>query len=346
MAAAGSAARDRRTTRARTAESAADAVAAGIRGRLAEAGERLEWLGLQPFVGRPRDRRRRRCRDAARWHRCQPARRAALSSRSPSASGPRHRYVRGARSDGVRRRSQRAPPTVSNAGRPSRATRSGRARCCGSGACSARRRTSPARWSRISGSLQLGAVRTDDLPAELAALNGQRSTYIAMADREQANDVGRRLLQGLDSGRWPIDARARRTLSRAVHGAATRNRGGSPVRSSDVWRDTDGRLSARGQRVFAEARTRRACSCCGDRTARTPRRSRRRADRFFDVPAATAAAWQLIDPEGHVIAGDAAARRDRVARIIGNSEYPWTLHTWTDSPTRQARAAAARSCSR
>ena len=52
------------------------------------------------------------------------------------------------------------------------------------------------------------------------------------------------------------------------------------------------------------------------------------ADRFFDVPATVSIAWQLVDPEGRMISGRAAAPPMLLARIIGNSEYPWTLHTW------------------
>jgi hypothetical protein len=52
--------------------------------------------------------------------------------------------------------------------------------------------------------VQLGAVDSGDLPAELAGLLGQRSTYLAMADPQHANVVGRQILKGLDGGRWSI----------------------------------------------------------------------------------------------------------------------------------------------
>ena len=134
---------------------------------------------------------------------------------------------------------------------------------------------------------ELGAVRTDDLPAELAGLTGQRSTYIAMSAPEQANDIGRRMLRGLDSGRWLIDARHGGTLSRAVHGTAAGVVDARQLRSARCGATGRPPVDAGPARVRRRSRDRgRVCSCCGDRTARTARRSRRSADRFFDVPAA------------------------------------------------------------
>jgi signal transduction histidine kinase len=38
-----------------------------------------------------------------------------------------------------------------------------------------------------------------------------------------------------------------------------------------------------------------------------------------------------VDPESQTIAGDADAPTRPVTRIIGNAEYPWTLHVWAPS---------------
>jgi signal transduction histidine kinase len=55
------------------------------------------------------------------------------------------------------------------------------------------------------------------------------------------------------------------------------------------------------------------------------------APEFFAVPS-PGAAWRLADPEGQLIAGDVALPTRAVVRIIGNSEYPWTLQVADDSP--------------
>ena len=177
----------------------------------------------------------------------------------------------------------------------------------------------------------VGAVESGDLPAELAALHGQRSTYLAMTDRRNANAVGRQILQGLDGGRWSL-TRGAAELYREPFSDERPESWTLANALSDVWRDTDGRLPARGQRVV------------GSTEGIAPRvlvlwRSNGtfsaalavRVDRFFSPPAAPAA-WQLIDPDGHVIGGEAARPSRSVARVIGNLEYPWTLYTWTGPP--------------
>jgi signal transduction histidine kinase len=177
--------------------------------------------------------------------------------------------------------------------------------------------------------VQLGAVDSGDLPAELAGLHGLRATYLGMADRQQANVVGRQILLGLDSGRWPI-TRGAAELYREPFGEERPDSWTLASALSDVWRDTDGRLSSRGQRLIGGTDASRVLvlwRSLGTSTAALAVR----VDRFFDRPAA-AADWQLTDPEGNVIGGTAARPPESVARVIGNMEYPWTLYAWTNSP--------------
>jgi len=51
---------------------------------------------------------------------------------------------------------------------------------------------------------ELGAVRTEDLPADLAGLTGQHAVYLAMGDRDGERRVAAQVSQGLDGGRWLI----------------------------------------------------------------------------------------------------------------------------------------------
>jgi signal transduction histidine kinase len=98
---------------------------------------------------------------------------------------------------------------------------------------------------------------------------------------------------------------------------------------NDVWREADGRLSARGQRVAGTAGgpVLVLWRSSGDRTALLAAF----AHAFLDLPS-SGVTWQLVDPEGRVIAGAAARSSRSVARIIGNAEYPWTLHVGGASP--------------
>ena len=176
--------------------------------------------------------------------------------------------------------------------------------------------------------VDLGAVPIDNLPAELAGLNGLQATYQAMAAHEQASAVGRRILQGLDSGRWLI-ARGPAELYRDPFDEPRPESWRLAAALSDVWRDTDGQLPARGQRVVPGLETTASSVLVLWRSNGISSAAMAViADRFFYVPATMSTAWQLVDPEGRVISGSAGAPPDALARIVGHSEYPWTLRTW------------------
>jgi signal transduction histidine kinase len=176
--------------------------------------------------------------------------------------------------------------------------------------------------------VQLGAVDSGDLPAELAGLLGQRSTYLAMANPQHANVVGRQILNGLDSGRWPI-TRGAAELYREPFTEERPELWTLASALSDVWRDMDVRVPARGHRVIGGTdRTASRVLVLWRSTGTSTAALAVRVDRFFALPASTAD-WQLTDPEGHLIGGAAARPSRSVARVIGNMEYPWTLYTWT-----------------
>ena len=177
----------------------------------------------------------------------------------------------------------------------------------------------------------LGAVRTDDLPAELAGLDGQRSALLAMGDRAGAERVAAQLLQGLDGGRWIITRGAAEFYRDEVSTTARPDSWWLADALSDVWHDATTGLPARGQRVFSRD---------GREVLVVWRSSGARAAllaafvrSFFPSPAASGTAWQLADPEGQLLStSDVAAPPRSVTRIIGNAEYPWTLRLWQVSP--------------
>jgi signal transduction histidine kinase len=185
----------------------------------------------------------------------------------------------------------------------------------------------------------LGAVRTDDLPAELAGLNGQRSAYLALGDRKGERRIAAQLLQRLDSGRWLITRGAAEFYRDEVSATSRPDSWRLADALSDVWHEGDGgRLPARGQRVFG--RDGRGVLVLWRSSGSRAALLAAFAESFFTSPPFGGTAWQLAGPEGHVIVGDIAAPARSVARIIGNSEYPWTLHVWAGS---QPRASARNS---
>jgi two-component system, OmpR family, phosphate regulon sensor histidine kinase PhoR len=172
----------------------------------------------------------------------------------------------------------------------------------------------------------LGAVRTEGLPADLAGLAGQRAVYLAMGDRDGERRVATQMSQGLDGGRWLVTRGVAEYLRDEVGGPDRPDSWRLADALSDVWRATQGRLTARGQRVLSK-NGRGVLVLWRSDAARTALLAAF-ADRLITPPASAAIAWQLVDPAGQLIAGAAAVRPRSVARIIGSAEYPWTLHVW------------------
>ncbi len=176
----------------------------------------------------------------------------------------------------------------------------------------------------------LAAVRTDGLPAELAGLAGQRSAYVAMGDPEHERRLAAQLLQGLDGGRWRITRGAAEFYRNEVSTASRPDSWRLADALTEVWRERDGgRLPARGQRVFR--RDGRSVLVLWRSSAGRTALLAAFAQGLFPAGTSAGIVWQLADPEGQPIAGDVAAPAQSVARIIGNSDYPWTLHVWATS---------------
>jgi signal transduction histidine kinase len=173
-----------------------------------------------------------------------------------------------------------------------------------------------------------GDVWIEGLPAELAGLEGQRATLITMGDGRRAHAVASALANNLDRGRWAI-----------TRGVAEFYRdGASSDTPPDAWRlayalsetmgEANGRLSARGQRII---RTDRGSvlvmwRTSGERAALLAAF----APAFLAGDALNSAGWQIADADGQTIAGGAAPSHT-AARILGHSDYPWTVRTWNPS---------------
>ncbi len=173
----------------------------------------------------------------------------------------------------------------------------------------------------------------EGMPAELAGLEGQRATLLAMGDRESARRVSAELVEHLDRGRWPI-ARGLAEFHRDKNSVTARPDSWNLAEAlHETVRQWDGRLSGRGQQLVETERGMVLVlwRSSGPRTVLLAAF----ADKFFSVPAAEGLAWRLVDAGGDVVAGSSAAPLQSAIRILGSSEYPWTVHTWsTASRTR------------
>ena len=186
---------------------------------------------------------------------------------------------------------------------------------------------------------ELGGTLTDDLPAELAGLIGQHTTHLALADAPRAGAVAEQIRRGLDAGRWVI-GRGTAELYRERFPEPRPRSWALANALSDVWRETNGRLTSRGQRVFADAPPNPGVLVMWRANGAAIAALAAPIDRFFELPTPASTMWQLVDPEGRVIRGPSTSATPSVARIIGNSEYPWTLHTWVESRAAVQRGRA------
>ena len=186
---------------------------------------------------------------------------------------------------------------------------------------------------------ELGAARASELPSELAGLIGQKAVHLALADERGANVIAERIRRGLDQGRWLI-ARGAAELYREPFSDPRPPSWALANALSDVWRETDGRVTPRGQRVFAAAGPNPSVLVMWRSNGIANAALTAPMDGFFELAAPAATSWQLVDPEGRVIRGPNTRDPRAVARIIGNSESPWTLHAWVESPAGAERGRA------
>jgi signal transduction histidine kinase len=170
----------------------------------------------------------------------------------------------------------------------------------------------------------LGSIRTDSLPAEFASLYGQRAALAALGDDAAQRQVANQLLHGLDGGRWLITEGAAEFYREEISTSSRPSSWQLAAALSAVWRETRPEPGPRGQRVI---RTNAESVLVmwrsnGQRTvllASFP-------EALLKPAASNALRWHLADSEGLRLAGDAAPPQS-AARIIGGG-LPWTLRVW------------------
>ena len=149
---------------------------------------------------------------------------------------------------------------------------------------------------------RLGATRTDNLPAELVGLDGQRAVAQALGDIEGARAIGTTLLQGLHGGRWLITRGPAEFYRDGLTTAAVPDDWQLARAMADVWQRTEGRLPARGQLVVATDKRSVLViwRSAGNRTALLTAWS----DQFFRTASTETVRWQLADADGRILSGD------------------------------------------
>jgi signal transduction histidine kinase len=177
-------------------------------------------------------------------------------------------------------------------------------------------------------------VRTSRLPSELTGLYGQRAVLRALGDRAGEARLGKELVQALDAGRWPL-LRGPAEFYRDDFGDVPRpGSWGLAAALDDVWRESGGTMSSRGQRVF-EGKPSAILVLWRSNGTRSALLATF-ADAFFRPIASDSLDWRLADPGGRLLSGAPSVPQHAVTRVIGTSDYPMTLNVWSLTPTQGA----------
>jgi signal transduction histidine kinase len=306
-------------------ESTADAMAAAIRGRLADAGDRLSaWLS-DPSAPPPAIGNAVILAIDGTATRLTPAGGLPFVPVVPEDDVARHfdaveilEYRNGARAIAAARYlalAAHADPRVC-AGALFRLGRVSRGAGDYTRALSA--------YERLS---DLTDVRVGNLPADLAGLLGKREVLVALGKQDEAAAVDRSVQHGLDEGRWRV-ARGEAVLyrERASHLPLPDSwRLADAV--SEAWRAPAGRLPGRGHRTFSD-HGRAVLLVWRSSGARTALLAAFVDSFLVPPPGAAANVWRLSDAEGRPLTGVGPASAVAVARVL-DAEYPWKLEVWS-----------------
>lgn len=174
-----------------------------------------------------------------------------------------------------------------------------------------------------------GAVLAGGLPAELAGLDGMRLTRAAAGDEAGEGQIAAQIARLIDEGRWQL-ARGPAEFYREMGGR-------QPKPESWLLAEALARLWDAAETGHPSAGSIRVIDVDGRPVLAIWRSNGVRsaalagfADRFVTRSVTAGYAYQLTDAAGQRIAGVASTPTETVARIIGDPQNPWMLRIWYD----------------
>jgi signal transduction histidine kinase len=177
---------------------------------------------------------------------------------------------------------------------------------------------------------RMGDVRAGSYPAAMAAILGRREVFLARKDADGARAAGALLQRGLDEGRWVV-TRAQAERYREAATVARPANWSLAAATSDVWTTADGRLPPRGQQtVVVDGR---AIVVIWRASAERTLLAGAFLDQFFADVRSDGARWRLVDgPTGRRLAGDDGTSTSASITRTVSAEYPWTLEVSSEGP--------------
>jgi signal transduction histidine kinase len=176
---------------------------------------------------------------------------------------------------------------------------------------------------------QLGDVTAGGLPADLVGLDGQRLTRAAAGDQTGEQRIAAQIARFIDDGRWLLP----RGPAEFYREMSTRKpKPESWLLAEAVARlwetEVKGRSSASGLRVV-EVEGRPVLAIWRSNALRSAVLASF-AEGFMSRNIAAGFAFQLTDAAGQRVAGAASAPSQTVARVIGDPRNPWMMRIWPD----------------
>lgn len=316
-------------------ENGADAIAAGVRGRLAEAGEQLSrWISAPGSPVPARDDAVVVVTAGVRMHVSPHRALPFVPGNVPNQPADRVFADAEAIEFGSNRPADAAATYRKLSQHPDKQTRAEALLRLGR-VLRKNRKFEDARRAYRS-LFQLGDAIAGGIPAELAGLDGERLISAAMADHAAEQRLAAQIAQWIDAGRWPLTRGSAEFYREAVTREPKPDSWLLAEAMADLWDvETKAPPSPGGHRmVNIQGRSVLvAWRSNGQRVAAMAGF----AERFSakDVPAGYA--YQLSDAAGQRIAGPAAVPSPAVVRIIGDPPNPWMMRVWSTVSETEGR---------
>jgi signal transduction histidine kinase len=170
---------------------------------------------------------------------------------------------------------------------------------------------------------QSGAVRFKHLPARFIALYQQHALAKASGDAERERSLRGSLVKGLNSGEWLLTRDTAAWYREQLQIQGRPDTWALAEAIEGVVQGSGAPLPARGQRVFNTSA--RSILVMWRSSGSTTAMMAAYLDQFLPPPGAEVA-WHLADPAGGWLAGDSTLPRGAATpRVVGDSEYAWML---------------------
>ena len=310
-------------------ENVADATAAGIRGRLAETGERLSGWVSSP--GSPAPAREGAVVFAASEGRIEvvPAGSLPFVPLPVTVEAPDKTFAEAEAIEfGGDQHTQAAAQYRKLSRDPHPRIRAGA--LLRLGRVLRKRRDMNGAMDAYAALARMGNIETGGLPAELVGLDGQRLTMAATGDKSGEQPFAAEIARSIDGGRWLLSRGAAEFYRDAVSQAPKPESWLLAEALALLWHaEWNGSPSASSVRVFEVA---------GKPVLALWRSNGRRSialagfpERFLTGIITSGYPWQLADAAGRRLAGNASVPPRTVARVIGDSQNPWMLRIWQDN---------------